>query len=328
MTVKKRPSDLNSLERFNLYYKAKEPPLTAGQKVKRYIWNPKTRQFCGRTAGSWSKIALFYFIFYAALALLVAICMWTFLQLLDAKQPMWQLEKSIIGTNPGLGFRPTPSDVASSVIWYKGNDVGSQQFWVKELKKFLEAYKRDNKKVGAGRNTHTCDKQPPPPGKVCDVDINAPAWFPCVESNSFAYNKSTPCVFLKLNKIYGWKPHYYNSSDHLPKDMPEDLKSHVRNMTAFDKQNLNMVWVSCQGENPADRENIGPIQYLPKRGFPGYYFPYTNQDGYLSPLVAVHFMRPKTGTLINVECRAWAHNIKYDRHEGMGSVHIEIMIES
>lgn len=33
------------------------------------------------------------------------------------------------------------------------------------------------------------------------------------------------------------------------------------------------------------------------------------------------------GMLINIECRAWAHNIVYDRHEGMGSVHIEIMIE-
>jgi hypothetical protein len=70
-------------------------------------------------------------------------------------------------------------------------------------------------------------------------------------------------------------------------------------LSLYIKQNiihlqLNMVWVSCQGENPADRENIGPIQYLPYRGFPGYYFPYTNQEGYLSPLVAVHFQRPKS----------------------------------
>jgi hypothetical protein len=55
MTVKKRPSDLTSLERFNLYYKEKEDPLTARERMKRFIWNPKTRQFCGRTGSSWCK---------------------------------------------------------------------------------------------------------------------------------------------------------------------------------------------------------------------------------------------------------------------------------
>lgn len=50
--------------------------------------------------------------------------------------------------------------------------------------------------------------------------------------------------------------------------------------------------MSCEGENPADVENIGPIEYYPRRGFPGYYYPYENSEGYLSPLVAVHFARP------------------------------------
>jgi hypothetical protein len=55
---------------------------------------------------------------------------------------------------------------------------------------------------------------------------------------------------------------------------------------------LNTIWVSCEGENPADLENIGPIKYYPRRGFPGFYYPYENSEGYLSPLVAVHFERP------------------------------------
>ena len=55
---------------------------------------------------------------------------------------------------------------------------------------------------------------------------------------------------------------------------------------------LNTVWVSCEGENPADVENIGSISYIPKRGFPGYYFPYNNVKGYMSPLVAVWFEKP------------------------------------
>lgn len=52
------------------------------------------------------------------------------------------------------------------------------------------------------------------------------------------------------------------------------------------------VWVTCEGENPADIENIGPIQFFPSAGFSGKYFPFMNQDGYLSPLVAVYFEKP------------------------------------
>lgn len=55
---------------------------------------------------------------------------------------------------------------------------------------------------------------------------------------------------------------------------------------------LNTVWVSCEGENPADVENIGSIKYIPHQGFPHYYFPYKNYEGYLSPFVAVHIEKP------------------------------------
>lgn len=56
---------------------------------------------------------------------------------------------------------------------------------------------------------------------------------------------------------------------------------------------MDQIWLSCRGENPADRENIGPIKYIPGQGFPGYYYPYTNLDGYLSPLIAIHLLRPQ-----------------------------------
>lgn len=321
MTVKKRPSDLTSLERFNLYYREREEELTTAERFRRFVWNRKTREFCGRTGASWYKIALFYLTFYAALALLVAVCMWTFLQLLDGRAPRWQLEESVIGTNPGLGFRPAPPHEASSVIWYRGAEPATYRYWLRELDRFLLRYT-----TASVDNVHKCDFQlPPPAGKVCDVDVRS--WAPCVSENQYAYDRSTPCIFLKLNKIFGWRPQYYASADSLPDEMPAELREHIRNATAHDADLLNMVWVSCEGENPVDKENLGPVQYLPTRGFPGYYFPYSNEDGYLSPLVAVHFQRPKTGILINVECRAWARNIRYDRHDGIGTVHLELMLE-
>lgn len=55
-----------------------------------------------------------------------------------------------------------------------------------------------------------------------------------------------------------------------------------------------MIWISCEGENPADIENLGPVNYIPHRGFPGYYYPYVNQKGYQAPVIAINFERPKS----------------------------------
>lgn len=33
------------------------------------------------------------------------------------------------------------------------------------------------------------------------------------------------------------------------------------------------------------------------------------------------------GVLINIECKAWAHNIFHDRFERRGSVHFELMVD-
>nr|CAD7206270.1 unnamed protein product [Timema douglasi]CAD7268383.1 unnamed protein product [Timema shepardi] len=126
-------------------------------------------------------------------------------------------------------------------------------------------------------------------------------------------------------QIFNWNPHYYNDTEHLPELMPTDLKEFIK--LKRDTNEMNTVWVSCQGENPADVENMGPVQYYPKRGFPGFYFPFQNKPGYQSPLVAVFFEKPAIGVLINIECKAWAHNIHHDRAERRGSVHFELMID-
>ena len=80
-------------------------------------------------------------------------------------------------------------------------------------------------------------------------------------------------------------------------------------------------------QNPADKENIGPIRYAPSQVIKANYFPYTNQPGYLSPFVMVNFEQPARGVLINVECKAWAANIKHDRQDREGSVHFKLLID-
>lgn len=307
-------------------YYVRPPKLGKWEGFKVFLWNSETSQFLGRTGSSWGKIILFYLIFYAALIGFFAAMLTVFYQTLDAKKPKWLLNSSLIGSNPGLGFRPFPpeSNVESTLIWYKSSDKGNVAYWQKELATFVKSYHHDNNPYK--ENVENCRQGvPPAEGKVCDVKMDN-KWQPCIEKDGFNYNsaKGGPCIFLKLNKIFGWIPQYYNSTN-LPELMPDDLKQHIKKHETKDE--AKTVWVSCEGENPADIENIGAIQYFPARGFGGQYFPFENIEGYMSPLVAVYFESPKRSVLINIECKAWAINISHDRVDRRGSVHFELMVD-
>uniref|UniRef100_A0A1B6KZH3 Sodium/potassium-transporting ATPase subunit beta n=1 Tax=Graphocephala atropunctata TaxID=36148 RepID=A0A1B6KZH3_9HEMI len=295
---------------------------------KKFIYNRETGQVLGRTAASWGKIGTFYLIFYSVLASMFGIMLWIFYHTLDPRMPRWILAESLIGKSPGLGFRPMPndSDTRSTLIWYRGKDSSTFELWTRTLDEFLDVYRRPGLTPGRGQNIYNCDyDRPPGRGQVCDVDVKN--WYPCTSENKFNYHHSGPCVFIKLNKIYGWHPDYYNDTSTLPDHMPDDLKSHIMSQKSVNPLFLNTVWVTCEGEGSLDKENIGEIKYIPKQGFPGYFYPYVNTEGYLSPLVAIHFKRPKTGVIINVECKAWAKNLHHDRKEKIGVVHFELLID-
>jgi len=302
------------------------PPKVGGwQSFTTFLWNSETNQFLGRTFSSWAKILFFYVCFYAGLIGFFSALMALFFQTLDMKAPKWQQTSSLIGSNPGLGFRPMPPDshVESTLIWYRVNDNNYDE-WVQKIDTFLQPY--IDSQDSSNTNTQYCDYDTKDATeKVCKVDISK--WNPCVSSQHYNYHRGGPCIFLKLNKIFGWMPEFFNDTEKLPKDMPDDLKNFIAEEKTKNPKGLNTVWVSCEGENPADTENIGNIQYIPSRGFPGYYFPYRNTEGYLSPLLAVWFENPATGVLINIECKAWAHNIAHDRAERRGSVHFELMVD-
>lgn len=87
------------------------------------------------------------------------------------------------------------------------------------------------------------------------------------------------------------------------------------------------VWINCDGENVADTENIGQINYYPFRGIAGYYFPFLKQQGYQSPFILVELKNPMPGVVINVECKAFARNVKPDRLARLATTHFEILID-
>jgi len=307
-------------------YYTRPPKLSGWESFKQFLWNGETSAFMGRTASSWAKILLFYLIFYAALAGFFAGLLTIFWQTLDTDKPKWQLDASLIGSNPGLGFRPMPPEakLGSTLIWYKASDPINMDYWFKSVDTFLEDYKKTSNLENQIHCDHNTQKQD---GKVCIFSADSLGnCSPEKTKGKYGYPERRPCVFLKLNKIYNWKPEVYNTTENLPPKMPQYIKQSIGGEQIKPKDK-NLIWISCEGENPADIENLGGINYFPQRGFPDYYFPFNNVHGYLPPLVAVQFDHPKSGVLINIECKAWAKNIHHDRAERRGSVHFELMID-
>jgi sodium/potassium-transporting ATPase subunit beta len=138
-------------------------------------------------------------------------------------------------------------------------------------------------------NQKNCDFDAKPrEGQVCKLDFKK--FSMCTKENKYGYANASPCIFLKLNRIYGWEPEYYNDTESLPDTMPKSLVDEIKSLNQSER---NQVWVSCRGEDGSDKEAITDIKYFPSQGFPSYFYPYMNSKNYLSPLVAVKFMRVK-----------------------------------
>jgi len=237
---------------------------------------------------------------------------------------------ALVAVTYGLSFQPMPPESNSTLIWYQASNANSTHYWIDQLDQFLKPY--HTPRTWEGPIDDCRPGEPPEPGSTTVCDVKVDTWYPCVASAGYNYNSSHggPCIFLKLNEIFGWIPEYYNSST-IPDLMPNNLKDFIRRNEYDFGPNGNAnkaVWLSCLAENPADIENIGPISYLPHLGFDGRYFPFLNVDEYLSPLIAIHFERPARGVLINIECKAWARNIIHDGPEGRGSVHFELLVDN
>lgn len=295
------------------------------QTLGQYLYNTQDGKIMGRTATNWAQLFLFYAAFYTVLAALFAICMQGLLVTLNHQYPKWQLDESRIGTNPGLSFRPLPEDSEAASIQYVAANKSSVAEWVKHIDDFLLPYHSSPMLPGGGKNQVICDtNNPPKPGQVCAFDVTK--LDKCSALEGYGYNRSAPCFFVKLNRIYGWVPEFYEDVDDLPTDMPNDLADHIRSVPAADRK---QVWISCKEHTNSEDSLLGPIDYFPSRGFPSYYYPYMNVEGYLSPLVAVHLARPQPKTTIGIECRAWAKNIVYNgsMRDRLGSLYLTLRID-
>ena len=85
------------------------------------------------------QLLIFYTIFYAVLAALFAICMMGLNASLDERKPTYILDRSIIGINPGMGFRPMSNRTEEgSLIWFNSKNATTIRKWINLLNEFLK----------------------------------------------------------------------------------------------------------------------------------------------------------------------------------------------
>ncbi|GFG37268.1 hypothetical protein Cfor_10961 [Coptotermes formosanus] len=257
------------------------------------------------------RVFAFYLVFYIGLAAFWAACMWGLLQAVDDDTPKYILDRSIIGTSPGLASRPLAPEGRESVLVYSRDSKKwtSTPNGLPSLDTFLEEYQtRVN-------NTETCSYNDKRENEsvVCDVNINN--WGNCTPDGT------------ALSHVFEWMPEYYKSSESLPQEMPDDLKDKISDTLSHSPNEAKKVWLSCGGKNEEDKKLLGTVVYFPERGFPGYYYPFRNQIGFRSPVVAVQIVNPTPNVVINLECRAWAPNIEQDRKEQIGVLNYKIKVE-
>lgn len=243
------------------------------QRLGNVIYNPEEKSFLGRTAKRWGIMLTFYLVFYAVLAILFAVCMGGLFLSLDQSRPTHILEKSLIGANPGVTSRPVTDYVVMHI--HVENSSNYQQY-IQQLDEFYEAYK---------------DTSPYSDNKICTKEDNY----------GYPY---TPCIFVKVNRIFNWIPECYDASE-LPEDMPDDLKEYIQ---AQNQAEPKQVWISCEDE----KNNDTTLEYPWGRGLSSVHYPFHSTDGYKSPFVAVKLTVP-VNELVIIRCRAWARNIIYNK---------------
>jgi len=167
----------------------------------------------------------------------------------------------------------------------------------------------------------------------------------CNKGNHYGFvakkegDKVEPCIFIKLNTIWGWTPKPYDCAAEKAKGdesegpcLPE-VEEHIKAQGA---DAANNVYVNCRGRYAADQEALkdGLTYFPPNQGLPIKYFPYQGKGkmaggNYHAPLVAVK-ISPREGhggQLIHIECRAYYDGVKHVTKTKEGMVMFELQIK-
>ncbi|KAM7537782.1 hypothetical protein Aperf_G00000073186 [Anoplocephala perfoliata] len=236
---------------------------------------------------------------------------------IDRDKPRLTGVNSMLGFNPGLSILPR-SSAFSSLMHVIPNSMEVTEAFTSELFAFLITYQHISQSVGMSQCARNDGTYQFDPNRPCAFDLGFA--HPCNLESNYGYDGASPCILLKMNKIYGWLPD------------PVD--------------GATGVIVKCEGVTKDDQINLGRVRYYDlehlysSRGwksrnegkvengtFHADFYPYLNQKWYLQPIVWVVFDNVKHDTFIRAQCYLIAKNIHVNFNTGEGSIRFELLVE-
>ncbi|KAM5181893.1 potassium-transporting ATPase subunit beta [Mantella aurantiaca] len=269
----------------------------------RYIWNPDTAEFMGRTPVKWVYIILYYVAFYIIMVGMFALSIYSLMKTLSPYEPYYQDQIK----TPGVTIRPDVYGDDGIELYYNMTDKSSYENSVKTLIKFLEPYntttqQKMNKNcsgisdvatflTGPGRAKYAC--------QFLESELGDCAYNPDDE-DPFGFQKGQPCIFLRINRIIHFVP-----------------------------RNHSTPTLKCL---PKVYEKNWKVKYYPEdASFNLQYFPYYGkkaQPTYINPVVAVKLVNVPHNKLIEVVCTVHADGITtdniHDPYEGKVTFRLNI----
>ncbi|XP_043641263.1 uncharacterized protein LOC122611909 [Drosophila teissieri] len=165
-----------------------------------------------------------------------------------------------------------------------------------------------------------------------------PRFGSCTADEKFGYPSGEPCVFLKVNRIIGFKTEPYTNSDELVSAKINDveftaLKRLLENTTS-EEARLNRTWITCRADKnnvliefhpePAIRTEYTDIEekieYVANEGKKSFFGP---ND--LNRIVALRIKNLKANERVHINCKMWARNIHHKK-EGYGQVSFFVLL--
>ncbi|XP_032330931.1 protein ATP1B4 isoform X2 [Camelus ferus] len=262
--------------------------------VNEYLWDPEKRMSLARTG----LILVIYFFFYASLAAVITLCMYTLFLTITPYMPTFTERVK----PPGVMIRPFAHSLNFN---FNVSEPDTWQHYVISLNGFLQGY---NDSLQEEMNVDC------PPGqyfiqdgdededkKACQFKRSFLKNCSGLEDPTFGYSTGQPCILLKMNRIVGFRPELGDPvkvSCKVQGKPTAEAERAVCSLTRWDEGRLGYR---------GDENDIRSINYYPESAsFDLRYYPYYGKlthVNYTSPLVAMHFTDVVKNQAVPVQCQ-------------------------